>query len=687
MNPVPVLAALLVTTAGHAAATDAWGGVSSAPEAQAASVPLQEGEAASAVAHNPFAGFRTHRLQNGMRVWLKVLPGAADISVGVVVPYGADMDPPGKEQLAHFTEHMLFSDHRGLSEEDIKDQVESRGGTRNGFTTADHTFYYVTLPAEHGLFGLEWLSRIIEPHAMDASVVERNRHPVALEIGARPPELVDHVRRWLDPTWLHRPDFWEREFGISTTAGRRYDRWSSLQAISPDDLRAFYDRYYAPGAMTLVIVGDVDSRSAMEVAEERFGSLEARPVPPSYGPLVDPGRGDRFVIWTARPDIRYRRMFKIYDLDGDAHLRLLFLTRYLDRRLTARLRFGETKAVYGVGIRLVRRGPASYLLIDAPVDAEQWDFARGVIDEELRSLADGTAPPERFRADRDAVVGRLVAANREPQDLVFWAYSSFHDPDLHADFPDLPGVFASYDVDDMAAFVREHLRPEREIVSVRRPHALSRTWLALVAVSLVVLTFRVVGRTLTRPIEMRRIRYVARLRISPLVMAVGGTAYVLGGIVSGRLLAAVGERIWYAWIFPVDVYAFQLVAWAVTGMGALSLLILYLSIPPRKILVFPDHIRVKHLFYRSRAIPLEDLRRVRRAGVLDLARDGTIWRTLPISLGLTTRGVHLEPRSGMGYLFRARRPDELLGVLAELGVPVDGQPTLQVEAELEGVGT
>jgi predicted Zn-dependent peptidase len=667
MYALPVFAALLVM----------GGTVAPAGPLRAISALAQDGTAVSASVHDPFADFETHRLGNGMKVWLRVLPGAADVSVGVSVPYGADMDPPGREQLAHFTEHMLFSDHRGLSEEEIKDQVESRGGTRNGFTTADHTFYYVTLPAEHGLFGLDWLSRILEPHAMDAAVVERNRRPVALEIGARPPEVLDHLQRWLDPTWLHRPDFWRREFGLATAAGRRYDPWSSLQAIAPQDLRDFYDRYYAPEGMTLVIVGDVDRGATLKMAEERFGSLGPRPVPEAYGPLLDPGRADRFVIWTSRPDIRYRRIFKIYDLDRDAHLRLLFLARYLDRRLTARLRFGETKAVYGVGTQLVRRGPASYLLIDAPVDADQWDFARGVIEEELRALADGATPPERFRADREAVVARLVAANREPQDLVFWAYHSFYDPALHAGFPDLPAVFASYDVDDMAAFVRARLRPEREIVSLRRPQPISRTWLALLATALVVLTFRVVGRSLTRPVEMRRIRYVARLRLSPLIVAVGGSAYVLGAIVAGRLLAAAGERIWYAWIFPVDLYAFQLLAWAATAVAALSLAILYLSLPPRKLLVFPDHVRVKHLFYRSREIPLEELRRVRRARVFDLIRDGTLWRTLPLSLGLTARGVHLEPRSGMGYLFRVRRPGELLGVMSELGIGIDGAPAME----------
>ena len=52
---------------------------------------------------NPFAGFETHYLDNGLKVWLKVFPGLPNVSVTMLVPYGSDRDPPGKEQLAHFT--------------------------------------------------------------------------------------------------------------------------------------------------------------------------------------------------------------------------------------------------------------------------------------------------------------------------------------------------------------------------------------------------------------------------------------------------------------------------------------------------------------------------------------------------------------------------------------------------------
>ena len=42
---------------------------------------------------NLFAGFATHVLENGLRVWFRRIPGAANTSVAVSIPYGWDMDP------------------------------------------------------------------------------------------------------------------------------------------------------------------------------------------------------------------------------------------------------------------------------------------------------------------------------------------------------------------------------------------------------------------------------------------------------------------------------------------------------------------------------------------------------------------------------------------------------------------
>jgi predicted Zn-dependent peptidase len=133
-----------------------------------------------------FAGFETHFLSNGLKVWYKSLPADPVVSISVALPFGYDSDPSGKEQLAHFTEHMLFADQPGRSEEEIKREIEERGGVYNASVTADRTFYFVRIGKEHAVFALGWLYRIIAPHAMNPDVVERQREPVSLEIGARP---------------------------------------------------------------------------------------------------------------------------------------------------------------------------------------------------------------------------------------------------------------------------------------------------------------------------------------------------------------------------------------------------------------------------------------------------------------------------------------------------------------------
>ena len=96
-----------------------------ASDQQAVGPQVQDTEGEPAA--NPFAGFETHFLSNGLKVWFKRVPGAPNVSVSVAVPFGSHSDPRGKEGLAHFTEHMLFSDHDGRSEQEVKDAIESLG--------------------------------------------------------------------------------------------------------------------------------------------------------------------------------------------------------------------------------------------------------------------------------------------------------------------------------------------------------------------------------------------------------------------------------------------------------------------------------------------------------------------------------------------------------------------------------
>jgi predicted Zn-dependent peptidase len=322
----------------------------------------------SAPPPSSFADVETVHLANGLKLWYKRLPEDPVVSISVALPYGSDRDPAGKEQLAHFTEHMQFTDQPGRSEEEIKREIEELGGVYNASVTPDRTFYFVRIGKEHSLFAIEWLYRILAPHAMGPAVVERQREPVALEVGARPRQFFDWVwAYYLNPPWLRLPSFWEREFGLETLASRDYYPFASLNRITPNDLRWFYDTYYVPSQMTLTIVGDIERGTMLARVNDTFASLPVREPPAAPPPLRDPSRHRASFFWAYRSNVLYSNRYKFYDLSADERVMLIFISQYLSKRLNDALRFGERKATYGMGVGIVARGRAAYLRVSGGI--------------------------------------------------------------------------------------------------------------------------------------------------------------------------------------------------------------------------------------------------------------------------------------------------------------------------------
>ena len=637
-------------------------------EPAAADTTLQEPPAALA---NPFAGFETIRLSNGVKVWFKRLPGAPNVSVSAGIAVGSDADPPGKEQLAHFTEHMLFSDHDGRTEQEIKDAVEGIGGRRNGVTYSDHTWYYVTIGREHGLFAIEWLAGIMSPHEMDQLVVERGRQPVENEIGARERDVFDHLIALLEFPWLDPPGFWEREFGIEPRRDPNPYVWRSLHSITPDDLRGFYDRYYAPGGMTVTIVGDLDRDEALAVAQRTFGTFPEREVNRLEITTEDPGRGTDAYRWSIFPTIQYLSTHKLFEPTADELLTALFVRDLLNRRLGQRLRYGERKAVYGASFGLVQRGPAAYLRLSTRIDEEDYDFARGIIEEEIEWLKSGSHDPAEFEADRAAVIERLRASNQTSAALNNWTQSYFYDPAVFEDFPDVVSFYRDLTQAQVAAFAAQAFDESRRILSVTRPEPFDPAVMVVAVLALIWGTILLMGRWLTRPVEMREIRYIARLRLSSVLLV----AYTLG-LVAALAVLLIGSDLVMSragpWIDSIDSYLVQNAATGAIGFVVLVLALLIYSAAPRKLLLFSDHVRIKSRAWRSRILHAEDIAEISIRRFPGVWLHPRIFRSPPQVFGLLRPGIYLKPRKGRSYFFRTRDTGELAEVLGEWwGSPVE----------------
>ncbi len=635
------------------------GSESRAPSQTPDSLSLLSGETKA----NPFSGFETHYLSNGLKVWYKRLPDAPDVSVSVGVPYGWDMDPRGKEELAHLTEHVLFSDHDGRTEQEIKNDLDAIGGRYNGYTTPDHTWYYATVSKEHGSFALQWLSRVVSPHAMDVNVVDRNRTPVALEMNAQPRQLFESAWALLNPSWLLPPDFWQREFGMDTRNARRYDRWESLQRITAEDIVDFYDRYYVPEAMTLTVIGDLDRNEVMETAERAFGSLAQRPVPPRDVAVEDPARQRATFYWGFGPNVRYTARHKFFNTGADDDLMLLFIQDLLRHRLNRRLRYEEQKAVYGLQVTTAHRGPGGFLQIQGSIAEDEYDFAQAIVQEELATLREGTLPAEEFEADRTALVERLRGETSTAQALNFWVLRNFYDPSKHTDFPDLLSFFDGVTQAEVATFAARTLVPERAVTTLVRVQPVGQVILAIAALTLMLLTVRAVAWALKRPVTMAGILYVARFRVPVLLQVATIAIFGTVALVFGRLIVSAVQSLALTSLVTVDQYSIQMVFYATMLMAAVVLFVLYLSLFPRKVLVFPDHLLIKFLAYRSRLIKPDDLLELSTRRVHQVWFKKILFRTVPLAWGVVGPGIYMRPTKGRAYFFRSRNTRELADVL------------------------
>lgn len=616
---------------------------------------------------NPFADFETHRLANGLKLWYKHLPSDPVVSISVALPFGSDRDPPGKEQLAHFTEHMLFSDQPGRSEEEIRRQIEERGGVYNASVTPDRTFYYVRIGREHALYALEWLYRILAPHAMDPGVVEQQREPVALEVGARPRQLFDWLTaHYLNPPFLRTPGFWEREFGLETWRSRDYYPFRSLYSITSGDLIDFYDTHYVPSLMTLTVIGDIDRQTVLDGVARTFASLPAREEPQATSAARDPGRYRQSMFWAYRSNVYYSNRFKFFGLSADQEVMLVFIAQLLSKRLNDQLRFGERKATYGIGVGIVKRGGAGYLHVSGGIKPEEFEFARGVIESELEALRSGTLSQADFDEDRSAVARQLRVNNASSENLAGWVQRSFYDPRVFGDFPDLVAAFEGLTREEVQSFASGLLVPERQYLTIAYRHPLTQGTLVVLVAVIVWLTVHLTRRRLIRPVDMTRIRYVARFRLPRLYSLVAVLALLTFIAVVGRFVAFIYEQLTYRYLVQLDSFAVQWLAYA--AMLALGVLLL-VQVPariPRKILLFDDHLRVKYLSYRSIPIPLESLAEMRLLNFPAVWLSRRIWKCVPLTVGLLEPGIYLKRRDGWAYFFNVRDRDELVRTSREI---------------------
>ena len=226
----------------------------------------------------PTVAFSDDRLSNGLRLIVAEDHLAPVVAINIWYDVGSKHEQPGKTGFAHLFEHVMFQGSRHVAKAEHIALIQAAGGTMNGTTWLDRTNYFETLPSHQLDLGL-WLEADRMATLLDALSQENLDNQR---------EVVKNEKRW---SYDNRPyGSWQEKLQAHlypsdhpyhhSTIGSMED----LDAASLDDVKAFFQTYYAPNNAVLSVVGDVDTDAVRASVERYFGAI---PPNPSIPPLRD----------------------------------------------------------------------------------------------------------------------------------------------------------------------------------------------------------------------------------------------------------------------------------------------------------------------------------------------------------------------------------------------------------------
>lgn len=228
----------------------------------------ERGDGAVYRSPNDARPYRALTLDNGLRVLLISDPEADKAAASLSVNVGSFDNPPDREGLAHFLEHMLFLGTDQYPEPgEYQAFISEHGGMHNAYTSLEETNYFFDVDAPHLMAVLDRFSRFFVAPLFNQDYVDRERHAVESEYRLKIKD--DSRREWDVLRELANPQHPFAKFSVGnleTLADR------DGKPVS-DDLLAFYRHYYSANMMTLVVLGNEDLDSLETAVEQRFNDV------------------------------------------------------------------------------------------------------------------------------------------------------------------------------------------------------------------------------------------------------------------------------------------------------------------------------------------------------------------------------------------------------------------------------
>ena len=340
-----------------------------------------------------------HVFDNGLCLLTESMPDVRSVSLGAWLKRGSRHEGDADAGIAHFTEHMLFKGTSTRTAEDIAQQVDSIGGQLDAFTAKECASYYIKVLDEHFPRAVDLISDLLLRPAFHAEDILREKNVIIEEI-----KMVEDIPDDLVHE-LFTQNYWpDHPLGRSILGSP-----ASVNDISRESLRAFFERAYVAGNLVIAAAGNLEHDAVRDVIGQAFADLPAggEPVeenPPTSQPslLV---RGKE--IEQSHVCLGTHGYSQTHDDRFASYLLNTVLGGSMSSRLFQNIREKRGLA-YAVSSGLESYRDVGSLTIYAGCDAAAVPEVVDLVVAELRSLRNQPIPAAELQRAKDHLKGNLV---------------------------------------------------------------------------------------------------------------------------------------------------------------------------------------------------------------------------------------------------------------------------------------
>lgn len=210
--------------------------------------------------------YELESLDNGLGIASDIMDHMESVSIGVWIRAGGRYENTKNSGISHLLEHMLF---KGTIKRDtmlVKQEIEGRGGSFNGFTSEEHTCYLVKLLAKDAELGVDILSDMVLNPKLDQAEVEKEKSVIIEEINMYKDIPAHYVHEILaEMMWPNQP------LGMPLAGTVK-----SVSAITRQDVADYKDHYYNTKNMLAVGTGKLGKKDFRDMAAKYFASSDAK---------------------------------------------------------------------------------------------------------------------------------------------------------------------------------------------------------------------------------------------------------------------------------------------------------------------------------------------------------------------------------------------------------------------------